>query len=184
MVEVTLITSFSDAHRDQLCALLTDAVDDGTSLGFLTPLATETAAAYWHSVEAALQASALVLFVAADGEDGGRIVGTVQLAPCTRENSRHRAEIKKLCVLRSHRGRRIASQLMRTAEDHARAMGRTLLVLDTHQGRQAEAVYAHLGWQRAGAIPNFAATPDGVLHATVFFYKQLDTEKPSTPVTV
>ena len=101
-------------------------------------------------------------------------MGTVQLALCPRENSRHRAEIQKLCVLRSHRGKRIASQLMQAAEDRARALGRTLLVLDTHQGRPAEAVYTHLGWQRVGAIPGFATTPDGVLHGTVFFYKQLE----------
>ena len=28
-----------------------------------------------------------------------------------------------------------------------------------------------IGWQRAGEIPNFAVTPDGRLHTTVYYYK-------------
>jgi hypothetical protein len=64
---------------------------------------------------------------------------------------------------------------MRAAEECARADGRTLLVLDTQAGSVAEAVYRHLGWQPAGQIPDYATTPNGVLHATVYFYKHLTT---------
>lgn len=169
MIQIRKIVLITEERLQQLCTLLIDAVEDGTSLGFLAPLKKETAAAYWRSVAERLQ-SGLVLLAA---EENGRILGTVQLAPCPKENGRHRAEIRKLCVLRSHRGKRVGSQLMRAAEEHARDLGITLLVLDTHQGRPAETIYTHLGWQRAGVIPGFAATPDGELHGTVFFYKQL-----------
>ncbi len=173
MSQIEQLNSISEKQRSELSALLMDAVEDGTSLGFLTPMAPETADAYWRDVEGQLP-SGLVLLTALDN---GRIVGTVQLAPCPRENGRHRAEVQKLCVLRSHRGKRLGSLLMHAAEEHARTLGRNLLVLDTHQGRPAEAIYAHLGWQRAGCIPGFATTPDGVLHGTVFFYKQLGLKK-------
>ena len=53
------------------------------------------------------------------------------------------------------------------------AAGRTLLVLDTLAGSDAEPVYRHLGWQRAGEIPKYAASPDGQLFPTVYYYKLL-----------
>lgn len=45
--------------------------------------------------------------------------------------------------------------------------------LDTLQGSQAEQVYGHLGWQRAGEVPDYAAAPDGELFPTVIFFKRL-----------
>jgi hypothetical protein len=62
---------------------------------------------------------------------------------------------------------------MQEVEAQARSDGRTLLVLDTLSNSDAASVYRHLGWQYAGSIPQYAATPDGVLHATSYFYKQL-----------
>ena len=57
------------------------------------------------------------------------------------------------------------------SEAFAGSIGRTLLVLDTEVGSVAESVYRRRGWQRAGEIPDFALTPDGRLHATVYYYK-------------
>jgi GNAT superfamily N-acetyltransferase len=76
-------------------------------------------------------------------------------------------------VMRSARGEGVASRLMAAAEAHARAERRTLLVLDTLEGSEAEPVYRHLGWQRVGEMPGYAARPDGALHATVYYYKRL-----------
>jgi len=53
------------------------------------------------------------------------------------------------------------------------AKGRSLLVLDTPSGSQAEAVYAHLGWQRAGEIPDYDACAEGRLHSTARYFKRL-----------
>jgi hypothetical protein len=47
-------------------------------------------------------------------------------------------------------------------------------VLDTLLGSHAENVYRHLGWQRAGEIPDFAAAPDGELFPTVYYFKRLE----------
>jgi GNAT superfamily N-acetyltransferase len=173
MINVRRITKLSTGQLHELCALLVDSVDGGASVGFLAPLSMEKAEEYWRMVAAALP-SGLVLFIA---EDEGSIVGSVQLAPCARENGHHRAEIQKLFVLRSHRGRGIATQLMHGAQTHAISLGRTLLVLDTHEGSKAEALYDHLGWTRAGSIPDYAASPDGTLHATVIFYKRIESTK-------
>lgn len=152
-----------------LCSLLQDSVEDGASVGFLAPLAHDTAAAFWLSTLSAL-GDGLLMWVA---EDAGAVVGSVQLALSTRENGRHRAEVQKLLVRTSHRGQGLASSLMEALETHARRVGRTLLVLDTQQGSAAEAVYRRLGWQPVGSIPGFALGADGTAQATVLFYKTL-----------
>ena len=103
----------------------------------------------------------------------GRIVGTVQLALCDKENGRHRGEVQKLFVHRSARGHGIATQLMAAVEAEARLRQRTLLVLDTLLDSQAEEVYRHLDWTRAGEIPQYAASPDGELLPTVVYFKTL-----------
>lgn len=153
---------------DGLCALLIDAVEDGASVGFLAPMSTEKALGYWRPVLGGL-GNGMVLWVA---ESEGQVVGTVQLALNGKENGRHRADVQKLLVLRSHRGRGIAAALMRTVDDYAAANGRTLLVLDTIAGSPAEFVYRHLGWHKVGEIPDYAAMPDGKLRATAYYYKR------------
>ena len=154
---------------DGLCELLIDSVHGGASVGFLAPLARSTAERYWSGVFQGL-GEGLALWVA---QDGARVAGSVQLDPCAKENGRHRAEVQKLFVRTSHRGRGVATRLLREVEDFARAAGRTLLVLDTQAGSHAEVVYRHLGWQRAGEIPGYAAAPDGALHPTAYYFKVL-----------
>jgi len=151
-----------------LCALLIDAVHDGASVGFLAPMSSEKALAYWRPVLAELRGS-MVLWIA---ESGGEVVGTVQLALNGKENGRHRADVQKLLVLRVHRGRGIAAMLMQAVDDYAAANGRTLLVLDTIAGSPAEFVYRRLGWQKVGEIPDYAAMPDGELRPTAYYYKR------------
>jgi acetyltransferase len=154
---------------EPLAALLIDAVHSGASVGFLAPLAATTAQDYWRGVLQSVGES-LLLWVA---ELDGRIVGSVQLALCEKENGRHRGEVQKLFVHSSARGHGIATQLMALVETEARRRNRTLLVLDTLLGSQAEDVYRHLGWLRAGEIPQYAAAPDGEIFPTVVYFKAL-----------
>ena len=170
MTTIRSIPTITPSQRDELSTLLVDSVEGGASLGFLAPLEREEAAGYWRSVDEALSWG-LELLVA---EDNGRIVGSVQLAPCTKANGRHRAEIQKLFVLTAHQGKGIGSALMAAAEERARRTGRTLLVLDTHTGSKAENLYVRSGWKSVGTIPDYAASPDGELHATTIFYKRID----------
>jgi acetyltransferase len=150
--------------------LLSDCVDQGASVGFLSPLDAGIADRYWDRVFAAVEEAGLLLWVA---EEEGRVVGSVQVEPCQKDNGRHRAEVQKLLVLTAHRGRGVARALMAQAERFAREAKRTLLVLDTEVGSVAEAVYRSLGWTRAGEIPDYATTPAGTLHPTVYYFKRL-----------
>jgi GNAT superfamily N-acetyltransferase len=151
-----------------LCALLADAVHDGASVGFLAPLSDEKALRYWQPVIAGLDGG-MVVWVA---ESDGQVVGTVQLALNGKENGSHRADVQKLLVLRTHRGRGIATALMNAVDQYALAHGRTLLVLDTIAGSPAEYLYRHLGWRKVGEIPDYAAMPDGELRPTAYYYKR------------
>lgn len=157
------------ASVDGLVDLLADVIAHGASVGFLDSDTRDELADYWSKVIASL-GPALALWVA---EEGGRIIGTVQLAPCQRSNGRHRADLQKLLVHSEAQGRGVARRLMATAEAHARACALSLLVLDTHSGSRAESLYRKLGWQEAGSIPGYAAVPDGSLIATTYFYKPL-----------
>ena len=168
MTNIRRITSTENSSIPGLCRLLIDAVNGGASVGFLAPMSYETALSYWQHLFANLN-DGLVLWVA---EADGEIVGSAQLDLCGKENGRHRAEIQKLFVMRTHRGVGISSALMQTAETFARTDGRTLLVLDTQAGSVAESVYQHLGWQKVGEIPDYAASPNGELHATSYFFKR------------
>ncbi|MCW5880816.1 MAG: GNAT family N-acetyltransferase [Anaerolineae bacterium] len=153
-----------------LVALLRDSVDHGASVGFLPPLADAEAHAYWDKAISDLAAGERVLVVALDD---GRVVGGGQLALEARPNGRHRADIQKVLVRTDYRRRGIAQTLMLALEDAARAHQRSLLVLDTVQGGDAERLYARLGYTRAGVIPDFALNGDGGRDATVVFYKLL-----------
>ena len=170
MVTIRRITShktISPAQSEQLATLLIDAVHGGASVGFLAPLSMARAMAYWQNVYANMGEDSALWVVEAEGE----IVGAVQLSLCSKENGRHRAEVQKLFVRRSHRGQHIATALMTAVETHARSIGRTLLVLDTESGSLAETVYQHLGWQKSGEIPQYAGLPNGKLIATAIYYK-------------
>lgn len=152
-----------------LSRLLIDSVQGGASVGFLAPILPATAARYWESVLSSL-GPGLALWVA---EDHGEVVGSVQLSLCQKENGLHRGEVQKLLVFSAFRGKGIASRLMAELESFSRLQGLTLLVLDTLAGSDAEAVYRHLRWQRLGEIPGYAKAPDGTLHATAYYFKQL-----------
>jgi ribosomal protein S18 acetylase RimI-like enzyme len=103
----------------------------------------------------------------------GDVVGTVQVVLALPPNQPHRAEIAKLLVHRSARRRNIAQLLMERAEAEARAEGKTLLVLDTVTGDNAERLYERLGWTRVGVIPGYALYPDGRPCDTTVFWKAL-----------
>jgi GNAT superfamily N-acetyltransferase len=145
---------------DGLAALLVDCVRDGASVGFLAPLPTGDARA----------ATGTVTLVA---REGGRIVGAVQLVPAAKANARHRAEVAKLLVHPDARRRGIAGALMARVDDEARALGRTLLLLDTETGSRAERCYAGWGWEPVGVVDRYAAAPDGRLVPTTYMAKHL-----------
>jgi GNAT superfamily N-acetyltransferase len=114
-----------------------------------------------------------VLRAAIGGDLGNIIQGSVQLDLETRTNGSHRAEAVKLFVHRRARRRGLAKALMSELEAVARRLGRTLLVMDTRKGGEAEKMCESLGYVRYGEVPNYARSADGQLHTTLFFYRQL-----------
>jgi GNAT superfamily N-acetyltransferase len=156
----------------ELSAVLIDCVQGGASVSFMAPLTRERADAFWRRVAEGVAAGDRLLLVA-EGGPGGKIVGTVQVVFADPENQPHRADVAKMLVHRAGRRQGLGARLMRAAEDAALAAGRTLLVLDTVTGGDAERLYARLGWTRVGVVPDYALWPDGRLCDTTFFYKRL-----------
>lgn len=154
----------------QLGALLQDAVASGGSLGFWRPLDDDRAQAYWRTTLAEVDTGERLLLVALRE---GALLGSVQLALASKQNAIHRAEVQKLMVFRTARRQGIGQALMRAVERLARDARRTLLILDTNTGSDAERLYAALGYQRAGVIPRYSVEADGEERATTLFYKSL-----------
>jgi GNAT superfamily N-acetyltransferase len=159
-----------DSVLDGLADVLADAVNGGASVGFVTPFGPGDAREWWRSLSADIEAGRVILLVA---REGARVVGTVQLRLAAWPNGRHRAEVAKLLVHRDARRRGVARRLMAAIEEVARREGRSLLILDTLQGSEADNLYRSLGWTEAGTVPDYAAWPDGRLAPTVIFYRQL-----------
>jgi GNAT superfamily N-acetyltransferase len=169
-IQIRRLEAPQDSDIAQLADVLVDCVDGGASVSFMHPLTRERATAFWRGVAQGAADGRRLLLVA---EDEQGIVGTVQVIVDLPENQPHRGDVAKMLVHRRGRRRGVGAALMRAAEEHARDAGKTLLVLDTVTGGDAERLYARLGWQRAGVVPDYALWPRGGFCATTFFYRQL-----------
>ena len=162
-----------EAYRrnSDLTDILIDCVEGGASVSFMTPLSREKAEAFWRDVAAGVGRGERALLVAEDAVTNST-VGTVQVVFGQPENQPHRADVAKMLVTRRARNRGIGAMLMSSAEEVARATGRTLLVLDTGSD-EARRLYERMGWTRVGEIPGYALWPDGRPCATTYYYKSL-----------
>lgn len=155
-----------------LADVLLDVVEGGASVGFIYPLSRDKAITFWQNALDSAERGERILLVARDAELG-TIIGTVQVVLSMPENQPHRADIAKMQVRRSGRRCGVGTALIRAAENAAREAGKTLLVLDTVTGSDAERLYTRLGWQRCGVIPDYALWPNGELCSTTVFYRQI-----------
>ncbi|AJY46203.1 GNAT family N-acetyltransferase [Martelella endophytica] len=171
MTEIRLLDADAlEAALPAMVALLEDSLDDNASMGFMAPFDGPSVRKFWQQTAAGIRSGSHILFIA---EEAGEIVGTVQVGFAQKANQPHRADLMKLIVLRSARGRGIARRLMEAAEAESLRQGRWLLVLDTATGSPAEAIYPRLGWNRVGEIPLYALNPDGSYCGSTYFYKKL-----------
>lgn len=164
------LTAVTDAELQSLAELLIDCVEGGASVSFMYPLSMEKALAFWRGVAGEVAENERALLVA---EDDGGIAGTVQLVLAQPENQPHRADLAKMLVHRRARRQGLGEALMQAAEQLGRDCGKSLLVLDTVTGSDGERLYARLGWQKSGVIPDYALWPRGGLCATTYFYRVL-----------
>jgi GNAT superfamily N-acetyltransferase len=164
------LQALDDAQVEGLAELLIDCIDGDAGVSFLYPLSPDKAKAFWRHVGDGVAAGERALLVA---EDGAGIVGTVQLVLAQPENQPHRADLAKMLVHRRARRRGLGAALLQEAEQTARDCGKTLLVLDTNEGSDAERLYARMGWVRVGTIPGYSVQPRGGLRGTTLFYRSL-----------
>jgi ribosomal protein S18 acetylase RimI-like enzyme len=171
MTQITIapLTS-STEFRAALSEILVEVVANGGSVSFMHPLPLESADAFW---EAALSAAARGQRIVLGASEAETLIGTVSLLLDCPPNQPHRAEIAKLMIRPSHRGRGVAKALVRAAERLAVERARTLLVLDTAADGGASGLYEGLGFTLAGVIPDYALKPHGGLTPTMIYWKRL-----------
>jgi ribosomal protein S18 acetylase RimI-like enzyme len=114
---ISLAAPVADAAIEQLAAVLVDCVEGGASVNFLSPFSQAQGVAFFRKAAGSVAAGDTVLLAA---RLEGRIVGTVQLGLDTPPNQPHRADIKKMLVHRSARGRGIGAALLAEVEKEAR----------------------------------------------------------------
>jgi GNAT superfamily N-acetyltransferase len=172
MIEIRRLNA-SDGVRylSALADVLVDCVEGGASVSFMWPFPKSAAEEFFRKVIAGVEAGDRILLAAFDDSN---LVGTVQIVTALPPNQPHRAEIAKLLVRRSARGKGAGQRLMEEVERQARGAGKTLLMLDTVTGGDAERLYERLNWVRLGVIPKFAMFPDGRWCDTTVFWKALD----------
>jgi GNAT superfamily N-acetyltransferase len=168
---VSLLAPIGDRVLDELADVLADCVEGGASVNFMSPFSRAEARAFFDRVERSVASGEIVLLVA---RLAGKIVGTVQLGLDMPPNQAHRADVKKMLVHRSARGRGIGAALMAAVEEEARRRGRWLLVLDTVPGESGHRLYLRAGWQQSGTVPDYALFPDGRLCDTAIMWKRLE----------
>lgn len=166
---VRRLTVVTEKEIQGLAELLIDCVEGGASVSFMSPLSIQKASAFWRRIAATTERGERALLVA---EDVNGIIGTVQLVLDLPENQPHRADLSKMLVCRRARQHGVGAAVLRAAEELARALGKSVLVLDT-ASHDAERLYARLGWVRVGAVPDFALLPGGGFCDTTFFYRRL-----------
>jgi GNAT superfamily N-acetyltransferase len=167
---VRRLGSVDERQVDELADLMIDAVNGGASVSFMHPVTRERAVNFWRDIAEQLTQGNRALLIA---EDEHGICGTVQLLLEQPENQPHRADVAKLLVHRRARRRGLGAALMQAAERTARECGKTLLVLDTATGGDADRLYLRLGWVRVGDIPGYALSPRGGFCGTTIFYRTL-----------
>jgi len=160
----------ADTALDSLAAVLVDCVEGGASVSFMSPFSHQDGLTFFRKVARSVASGDTGLLAATLD---GRIVGTVQLGLDTPPNQPHRADVKKMLVHRSARGRGIGAALVAEVEEEARRRGRWLLVLDTVPGESGYRLYTRAGWTQSGIVPDYAMFPDGRLCDTAVFWKNL-----------
>ncbi len=165
------LTALGEREIKGLSEVLIDCVEGGASVSFMWPMSRPKAEAFWRGVAAGVERGGRIVIVAAG--PAGEVLGTVQVILDLPENQPHRGDVAKMLVHRSARRRGVGAALLAAAESSALGAGKTLLVLDTVTGGDAERLYARQGWQRSGVIPDYALWPDGRPCATTVFYKFL-----------
>ncbi len=171
MAAITITPLGPDGPVERMLAdLLVETVASGGSVSFMHPLAPEAARAFWRGALAAAERGERIVFGA---WDGNALVATVTLLLDLPPNQPHRAEIAKMMTRVSHRGRGIATALLKAAEAVAVEKGRSLLVLDTARDEGAAGLYEQQGFTLTGEIPNYALKPHGGLTGTLIYWKRL-----------
>lgn len=167
------VNAYNAQLLKELAALTVDVVAGNASIGFMDDLNLEKASLFWAGVIERVLAEKVVLLIATD-DATGQVIGTVQLHVAQPDNQPHRADVAKMQVHSKARRLGIGEGLLYAIEEHAKNMGKHILVLDTVTGSPASYLYQKLGYVKVGDIPEYALFPDGAYCSTTYFYKKLN----------
>jgi GNAT superfamily N-acetyltransferase len=154
----------------RLATILVGCVHDGGSVGFLKPLASRAARAFWQRAASGTGVGRSILLGA---WRGGVLSGGGLLDLAMPETQGHRAGVRMVLVEPGARRMGLGRLLLRRLEAAALGDGRSLLTLETRAGGAGEALCRGEGWREAGRIPGFTRDAEGDSHPMVLCWKQI-----------
>ncbi|KAJ7293891.1 acyl-CoA N-acyltransferase [Mycena rebaudengoi] len=182
-IEITLFAHQCGTHRTHhpFADIHISCIERSDTIAtFTPPLKQDKVIEFWRARVSEVQDGTRVIFMAfadaeeAGGWDGKRLTRYVILYRPRTETGYLRGGVEKLLVSPHFRRWGIERKLMEKLETDAKALGQTLLTLDTTTGSPAEIFYEKLGYSRLGVIPNYGVNPvDGSLIGETFYWKQL-----------
>ncbi|KAI5463295.1 acyl-CoA N-acyltransferase [Mariannaea sp. PMI_226] len=178
------VTLFSAAEHSHLIPYLAAIhgsciTHDRTIATFLPPLSHDKLLSWWKERIAETNCHNRIIFLLLNESEPGtrvkghEVMGVVMLALPHSETGPFRGFVEKLLIHKSFRGRGGARTLMNALEMEAAGRGRTMLLLDTETGSNAEELFRKLGYVEIGQIPKYKISPTGDLKDVTFFYKNL-----------
>lgn len=144
MFSIKQLATLNQTVLNALTNVLLDCVDSNASVSFMHPLPRAKANAFWESVAADVEVAKRILLVTQN--EHGQIGGTAQVVLAQPDKQPHRADIAKMLVHRNGRRQGMAQALRNAAEIAAAKARKTMLVLDSVIGGDAERLYVKLGW--------------------------------------
>ncbi len=153
----------------QLANLISDSVQQNSSIGFLEQSTDEDFKKFWIEEFDGIHSGNRIILAIIDDE----VAGSVIISPETKPTGLHRAEFRKFLVHSKHQRKGLGASLEQFACNFAKQLGLKLLVLDSATAYLTSGVYQKWGWIKVGEIPEYALNPDGSFVATIYFYKRL-----------
>ena len=172
ILSVERLTQYHGNDLDDLCEATAEAINAGGGFGWIKTPRRPVLESYWSGV---LLVPERQLFV---GRIDGTIAGAAQLfrPPRNAEAQAHWSNLSTLFVAPWARRRGLASMMIRTVEETARASGATHINVDTRETQEeANRLFAQHGYERWGVHPAYARI-EGALVKGYYATKCLESE--------
>ncbi len=170
-ISVNKLEKYKSGDIDELIRATKDAIKAGMGFGWVVEPNEKKLKDFWKGI---LLVPNRILFV---GRLNGSIVGSIQLVKplSNNEAAAFRISIDTHFVATWARGYGIARSLIENAEEEAKQLGFTHVLLDVRETqKRAIKIYEQMNYIRWGSLPNYHKIKSNKMVLGHFYYKYLE----------